>query len=286
MKNHIYYSFCIIAICIITSCVSNNLGSNSNEIINVTSEVYTIHKNANGSLQMSSTIIPPDSELSDEKRKKLFRDYLQTPEDYAVKIFAKEAVKLDSWQKVHAAAQECINKTSQGYYAFYAHQLIASTMLRTYFLLQKPTPEVQKAVGYYMDILARYQHYSDPNLKAAMLPMLIGYWSAEKIKEAAQKNYETSVYKLTTEKFLRDFYPNELAKQSPDQYAQMSTAQISSRIQEELEVKITTFPKRVKPFPDAIRNYEEYKKCTTNSSESIAILALLAQGTFTGSTNK
>ncbi|MFY8000895.1 MAG: hypothetical protein ACOVSW_20045 [Candidatus Kapaibacteriota bacterium] len=279
MKNLIYYGCSFLLVCIvIASCSSNNLGSNSNDIIDITSNIQSIHKNVDGSLTMSSVIIPPDPTLSDEKRRKLFRDYLETPEDYVIKKFARDATKMESWSQVHGAAQECINKTAQGYYAFYAHQLIATTMLNTYFLLQKPTPDVQKAVGYYMDILVKYQNYADPNLKSAMLSILIGYWSPDKIAEVAQKNYDHSVYNLTTENFLRDFYPNKLRKASPEQYAQMSSTQLSSRIQDELEAKISSFPKRTKPFPNPMKNWEEYQQCTKESPESIAILALLAQG--------
>lgn len=289
MKKNIYLISTFLLCCIIcTSCTSGNIGSGSGEIIDAKSsiDVRSIHQISKGSLSLSSVIWLPDPSISDEKRQQLLRDCQNSAEFYEALQFAKNATKMDSWQQVHAAAQECINKTSRGYYSFYAHQLIATTMLNTYFLLQKPTPDVQKAAGYYMDILAGYQNYYDLNLKAAILPLLIGYWSTEKIQEVAQKNYHNSGFKLTTEEFLRDFYPNELSKQAPEHYSQMSIVQISSKIQQELEAKISAFPKRTSPFPNALTNNEEYKKCTNDSRESIAILALLAQGTFAGNTKK
>jgi hypothetical protein len=162
-------------------------------------------------------------------------------------------------------------------------------MLNTYFLLCKPTPEVQKAVGYYLETLTRYQNYADANLKAAILPILIGYWSNEKIIDIAQKNYDYSVYKVEAGQYLSSFYQNkhnQMTKQFPDQYSSVSSAQFSSKIQHDLEIRISTFPKRNKPFPNPLRDHEEYKQLTLDNPESIAILALLAQGKFVTSANK
>jgi hypothetical protein len=47
-------------------------------------DIQTIQKNANNSLLLSGIIIPPDPAMADDKRAKLFRDYLGTPEDYLV----------------------------------------------------------------------------------------------------------------------------------------------------------------------------------------------------------
>ncbi|MCU0424418.1 MAG: hypothetical protein MUF71_02205 [Candidatus Kapabacteria bacterium] len=291
MKKHIYHFLCLAVFClVIQSCTSGSIGSNSNEIVDIsTVNAKLIHKSHGSSLTMTSAIIPPDPWIAGEKRDQLFREYQGTNEDYIVSQFAKSVVKMESWQQVHIAAQECINKTSQGYYAFYAHQLVASTMLTTYFLLEKPTPEVQKAVGYYMDILAKYNNFVEPNVKSAMLSMLIGYWSESKIKDFAQKSYAAISYNLATEKFLQNFYQlrhNDLLKQLPDQYSALSASQAATKIEEALFVEFLTFPKRSKPFPNWLNNWEEYKQSTQDKPESIAILALLAQGKFATTSKK
>jgi hypothetical protein len=166
--------------------------------------------------------------------------------------------------------------------------MVATTMLNTYFLLHKPTPDVLQAVSYYMDILVQYQNYSNANLKAAFLPMLIGYWSNEKIIEIAQKNFNAPNRRTTTAQYLQDYYQKllkETVNTSTEQSAQTSAAQYAAKFQAGLQAKATSFPKRSAPYPDAISQQKEFLQLKQETPESVAILAFLAEGKFVSDTN-
>ncbi|MFY7999216.1 MAG: hypothetical protein ACOVSW_11530 [Candidatus Kapaibacteriota bacterium] len=244
------------------------------------------------SLGFSSSISIPKTLASSrrEEVEKLMNYIDHCPEQKILSDFGRAAMKANSWQEVDKLARECITKTTGTLPAFYIHQMVASTMLQTYFLLHKPTPDIQGAVGYYMDILIKYENYSKANLKAACLPMLMGYWSNEKIADAAQKNFSSVVFhKITKENFLYDYSQkryDELKKYAPEQYAQMTSSQFATKVQADLETVVLTFPKRSKPFPDLIHDTDECLKFDKDTPESIAILALLAQGKFASTTNK
>lgn len=120
--------------------------------------------------------------------------------------------------------------------------------------------------------------------------MLVGYWSNEKIASVAQKNFDAVIGDKTIETWLQGFYQKraeELARQLPEYYAQMNSSQKELKIQEDIISKMNTFPKRTKPFPDAMTNYTEYEQLKIKENpENIAILALLAKGVSSQSTNK
>lgn len=287
---------------LVASCGTSGSGvgnNNADGVITMTSsngEERSYIYVSRSSLELSSSLVFPE-ELSlrtTQAMDRCLRDVQERQEVEVMSEFSKAAPKMKSWQEVHNAAKECITKTTGTFGAFYVQQMIATTMLNTYFMMHKPTLEVQQAVGYYMDILTQHKNYLDPNLKATVLPMLIGYWSPEKIASVAQKNFEktTNNYKAK-EVWLQEFYANrsmELTKQFSEQYAQMNTQQKETKIQEDLLIRMNSFPKRTKPYPDPITNpaeYAEYEQLKSHyKPESIAILALLAQGKFVPLVNK
>ncbi len=292
---HIYV--CGLFAILIVSCATSGVGNGKqDDIIGIkpfSDTQYEYRYTTNSSLAFSSSIKFPETlGLSTvAEMNKCLQEIRDKPEEKVMSEFGKLAPQMKSWQEVHKAAQECIAKTEGTFGAFHVHQMVATTMLNVYFLLQKPTPEVQQAVGYYMDVLIRHKNYLDPNVKAAILPMLIGYWSPEKIIDVAQKNFEAITYnEKAKELWLQDFYKKrsaELAKQSPEQYSQISSTQIQSKIQEDLLSKINMFPKRSKPFPNPIKDFEEYDQLRVRENpENVAILALLAQGAFSPNNKK
>ncbi len=291
-----------IGIIAIASCaVSNYTGQHSGgDIVPLTSTMetqYLYHPKVGDpqrptSLAFGSSLSVPKALVSSNRNEheKFMNQIEHSPEAAIMDKFGRAAMKVNSWQEVHRLAIECIAKTTGTLPAFYVHQLIASTMLKTYFLLHNPTPDIQEAVGYYMNILIKYENYSDANLKSLCLPILIGYWPNEKVIEVAQKNFNNATRnKVTVHGFLQDYSQKrqvELTKQLPEKYAQMTSSQFATKVQADLETAILTFPKRSKPFPDLIHDTEECLKFDKDTPESIAVLALLAQGKFAPSANK
>jgi hypothetical protein len=278
--------------CGLASCSLNNFSTTGNETTifstkSAKSEIELVsmvhQRNPSRSLVLSSTIVPPAAFSSNESEDRLHREFQGSSEQTILNKFARDAKTKKSWQEVDILARGCMEQTRSSIHGFRINQFVATTMLTTYFLLLELTPEVQKAVGYYMDVLAGHNNYYDLNKKTPILTMLIGYWSKDKITAYAQKIFENNGRSklspvLCIERYLSK-RGNELLSEIPNTYKSLTEKQINSKVYEELRVAVLTYPKRTKPYPTIVDDYEEYNKnYTDDKPENIAILALLIQG--------
>jgi hypothetical protein len=273
---------------LLASCSITNTGNNMEQAINI--PINASVRNERASLAVFAFLALPNEWSLERYQKEFYLSFKDTPEDIAVKSFANKATQLDSWQEIHQEAQNCVRQTSQGKYAFYVQQVIATTMLNTYFTTQKPTKEVQDAVAYYIELLVAQKNYHDKNMLADLLPMLNGYWSSEKISAIARNSFERNSLNTSPEKWLQDSYytkrSGEMKSQSSAKYSQLSTQEIQKEIEGDLVDKMNSFPKRSKVFRDPMRNLEEMKEWTGYNEKNMATLALLARGIGNPNKNK
>lgn len=156
------YLFGLTLLSLVTSCAVSNMGDNSSELVVTKTSLeesrLTYHSSGRNSLPLSSSIALPESlaKLSPTEIDNVIREGSNKNELKILRDFSFAAVKAKSWQEVDQLAQESIRKTIGSFASFHVHQMIATTMLNTYFLMLKPSLDVQKAVGFYMDVLIKH----------------------------------------------------------------------------------------------------------------------------------
>jgi hypothetical protein len=196
-------------------------------------------------------VFPPG--MSETEAEALNRRYF-TAWDSAAKRYGvvNERLKITlTWQESHGLAQQFLESVRNHPIQFFYHQDMASRMLRGVFVELEPTLEVQKAIGYYADILLEQRNVRETNLWARLLPMLRGYWSDEKIVTTAQqclKEYQTwnpFRYKFSLEAFIE-----KKAKATAQQHnmtQQITTQQVRKQMQADLQMQWKQpFPQRAK----------------------------------------
>jgi hypothetical protein len=127
-------------------------------------------------------------------------------------------VTFTSWQEPHKAVVSFIDKTKGNFALVVEHQMLAAAMLQNCLFFQEPTPEVQRAVEYYLNVLEYYHNYQEVYIYSKALPTLYGYWPDEKISntaatiisKTAKRNWLTSnEWSPSVEKFFRAKLPEQ-----------------------------------------------------------------------------
>lgn len=106
------------------------------------------------------------------------------------------------WEKAHVQAESVIKDLHGHILEYYFAQQIAIEMLWSVLLPQNNNPEVQKTLGFYMEVLMKYNNYRNKVLFAAVLPRLEGYWTAAKIQTIAGQCLDSDFLKKSGKTYL------------------------------------------------------------------------------------
>ncbi len=176
-------------------------------------------------LYWGSTNMKLPNNMQHEEHMKIRQTYYKNLHRYDWRIAKMEKISsAKSWQEAHAEAKDMIESTRNDILNFEIAQETASSMLRSFFIQLEPTPEVQEAIEYYLNVLIKYGYYREPNLYAQVLPKLQSRWTKEHIKEVAIKViYENTFF--FKEKFSPD---NQYLLKVQQQTKKQSASQIST----------------------------------------------------------
>lgn len=189
--------------------------------------------------------------LSIQEYQKMFREYINQkrkmpPEHERVEEFQRKIVKTVSWQDAHKEAKSCIDDTEGKFFATDSRQLIAASMLRQYFTTLYPSPDVQAAAAYYVNVLINYQNFTEINLMAKILPLLTGYWAQEKIAELAgqyiKEYYKSYSYKkrFNLDEFFQERAKQEIVKSSAGTASSESVKLLSKELRQKYWKEVVT----------------------------------------------
>lgn len=128
-----------------------------------------------------------DFEKEDQR---LLTEYMQTV-DYQnhEKIFYQQLRNAQSFSQIHHATKAYFVWVESLPSVLIAdkQQMVAQSVLRTYFLDAPITLETQQAIEYYVELLIKHRVWGATELYAPALLSLRGYWTDEKITQTAQK---------------------------------------------------------------------------------------------------
>jgi hypothetical protein len=275
MKNNIVLPlFIIIAL---TGCAGNlNKSAITEETdINPSKLISSPLRDCFGSMQDAQS--PPG--VSAEGSYKMIKDYYDAaPNKQSMHNKIMRNISLaNSWQQAHGMSQQYLESTKNELIAFNIRQAVATGMLRTFLMDEDVTPEVIKAIEFYMDILQQEKYYGEPNLIATILYKMKPYWPANRIRPIATQSANRSSWIRGGKQITAKQYFQEQASRK-DNNMTLESAKHKSLEQEIQQQYITDIPitlKKTRHFFDADNGIDRWFDTKT---DAVVILWLLADG--------
>jgi hypothetical protein len=222
--------------------------------------------------------ILPDG-MSKQTWNEVFDKFSRSPKTLRHSEVINKIRQVKNWQEADILGKQFIVDMEKEEISFFTQQQIASGMLRSFFIHLETTPETQRAMGFYMNILVRNKYFSEPTLFAQILPKLQGYWESSRIAEIAQKTvpYGAKIYaSWKGQSFTLDNYFLAQAKsvKTPDNADNFNTLQtqastLKSKFQQNMRVEAIKLK--------AVYEKEEWFTNLPSNCEDTVILALLAE---------
>jgi hypothetical protein len=218
--------------------------------------------------------------MSNQTWETIFDNYTHSPKTLHHGEMMNKIRQAKTWQEADVLGRKLIQDLEKEEVSFFAQQQIASGMLRSFFIHEEVTPETQRMMAFYMDMLIRNKYFSEPSLFAQILPKLQGYWENQKISEIAKKSvpYGAKIYALwkgqpfTLENyFLAQAQSLKASNSTENSNTLQATAlELRNKFQQNIPLEASKLKTKYER--------EDWSSSTHLSFEDTVILALLAEG--------
>lgn len=225
------FSIAAIGISIVSSC-----GTSNNASLQQANEPPSFASSMAKTLWVENA--PPQGMTTEQYqylRKQYWRD--DKYDNIGFKNWIKSAEKESDWHVVENEGRSVVERVrgKEQVFIHEVHRFIAANMLREFLLAAPPTIEVQKAMGYYLDLLVEHNYFKEPKILADALPRMRGYWSDSKITATARACVEYND-KNEADPFWRYFKEQAKAavNRKPDQYEEpKATYKLAQKLMQE-----------------------------------------------------
>lgn len=291
------YVTIVVLILILTGCsIGENVTTDISSVnsVNIVSEINGKWKN----FKLFGFVKPPNGmsiEDFQKENQRLLTEYIQTV-DYQnhEKVFYQQLRNAQSLSQIHQA--------TKAYFVWIEglpsvlmadkQQMVAQSILRTYFLDAPVTLETQQAIDYYVQLLIKHRVWGATELYAPALLSLRGYWTEEKITQTAQKLITSRFPTFNTQNdFLTPaawcalksgYSKNELNnmisthKESQGEFEAVSIQKAASRLVQEYQEYIRLYPNRKLPQIPRVDSKGSAIELV-DEMQGLAVLALIAK---------